>query len=198
MARQTALAVRAHDGELRVESRFGPLAHVGVIPHDLSQAKDNEISRGMGDALTTIGIAPLFFKDIGLTAPKDVNDSITRLDKTRWYCIRLGATNIHDDAWRNWTRRPLAEYVLDGNPIPPAAVTVLERLQAARLPIGCSIMVWVPNFEHAPAAGTPGSHARPRALERLLLRALPMERVINLRVSCPKSDLGQLGTEVRR
>lgn len=146
MTKQTTLAVRAQDEEFRMESRLGPLAHVGIIPKTLSNARDAEVTIGMSEALAAFSIEPLFFKDIGFTDHDRVHTAVHMGDANgRYYRMRLGATNVHDDAWRNWTRRPLAEYVFDGNPIPTAAVRVLERLQAARLPIGCSMTVWVPD-----------------------------------------------------
>ncbi|MBI4450218.1 hypothetical protein HY634_04105 [Candidatus Uhrbacteria bacterium] len=125
---------------------LGPLAHIGIVREDLP--RNGAIAQGMREAIVALGIEPLFFKDIGLVAePDDVHTGVGyRSDGDRWYRMRRGATLIHDKAWRNWTRRSLAEYVGDENPIPERAVRILERLQVARLPIGCSIMVWTPDL----------------------------------------------------
>ncbi len=123
---------------------LGPLAHVGIVRTDLP--RNAAIVQGMREGLIALGIEPVFFKGIGLIEPEDVHTGVGyRQDGDRWYRARRGATLIHDNAWRNWVRRPLAEYVFDGNPIPERAVRILERLQAARLPIGCGITVWTPD-----------------------------------------------------
>lgn len=133
MTAKTALVTRTQDGGFHLESRVGPLAHLMIVQPDLPRACQYHLERHLYEALIVLGIEPLSFKDIEIVWERGTK-----------YAIYFGRTSAHDREWQKWNRRTLAEYVLGGNPIPQVAVAVLERLQTAHFPIGCSISVWEP------------------------------------------------------
>lgn len=101
-------------------------------------------TRDLGETLEEIGVESSPFECLLISGPDPAHVTVGGLGGGSWFNVRHGVT-IHCDATavrHRWMRQPISEFVLDGHQIPDPAVTVLEKLQAARLPIECSIMIW--------------------------------------------------------
>lgn len=109
---------------------------VGLFPQDISDDEKSAIKVQIIAELEAIGIEPLEPKSISLGDRVDVRNSE---DFTHW-----GALCPHDDVKVIMARRPISEFSTVGNSIPQKAKRILKKLQAAGMPLGWSLMVWVP------------------------------------------------------
>lgn len=101
-------------------------------------------TRDLDEMLIEIGVKSSPFECLQISRPDLAHVTVGGLGGGSWFNVRHGVT-IHCDqeaVRHRWMRQPIAEFILDGHRLPAAAVVVIEKLQAAQLPIGYSIMVW--------------------------------------------------------
>lgn len=154
---------------MRYESDADRLMTLG-LDTDRSAEKRKSFELAVKSGLEKIGTKPLFFQKIALDYPLTESQVTTEysyathrqeyphpsvpIDErtnlpSRGYA-RLGITIIHDGVARFWERRPISVFIdWDRNSLPDCAISILERLQVAGLPVGASVMVWTPErFSH--------------------------------------------------
>jgi len=138
---------------------------LGVVPADLPEKTLRMINRTIVARFTEHGLEPVHFKQVGVGWYIKVDDyyskrtyyvarfdkmkddgtprSYTTLNKSEY--TQPGITITDGDTSDVWARHTIARYVAEGNGFPRKAVKVLEKLNAIRLPIGASVMVWTPD-----------------------------------------------------
>lgn len=125
-----------------------------------TQAAPEARTQDLDEMLAEIGVASSPFECLLISRPDFAHVKVGGLGGGSQLRVRHGVT-IHCDyeaVRHRWMRQPIAEFVLDGHRLPAAAVVVIEKLQAAQLPVGCSIMVWTLGI------GVNGSMCRDRML----------------------------------
>lgn len=135
-----------------------------VANEDLSSDNICEFREMFEARLEKIEIQPLFFEEIytlQFTYRTPANGETIR-DAREWYGIdrkgpgseirvprniryRHGVTGLHDKSFILWDRRPVAEYVRDGNRLPKGAISVLGKLKDFGLPFNCLITILTPS-----------------------------------------------------
>jgi len=95
-------------------------------------------TQAIHEALTAIGLAPIPF-EVSFSGIEFAHVRLGGLGGGHDFHFRLGMTK--PDGWR-WERCSIAEWALGQHRIPASAVTTLERIRTASLPLAHSIMVW--------------------------------------------------------
>lgn len=101
-------------------------------------------ARDLDEMLAEIGVVSSPFECLLISRPDFAHVRVGGLGGGSQFRVRHGVT-IHCDAEavrHRWMRQPISEFIHDGHRLPAPAITMIEKLQAAQLPVGCSIMVW--------------------------------------------------------